>query len=70
MTDCNFCERRDVCAYEYKPCDCFDFRKFKPAPHVVCASCKGNGYDPYPLNCRTCNGCGAVPATTEARTDG
>jgi hypothetical protein len=28
--NCNTCDIEDQCGYEYKPCDCCDYRKFKP----------------------------------------
>lgn len=27
---CETCDLEPACGYEYKPCDCCDFRKFKP----------------------------------------
>lgn len=33
--NCRSCDREAECAYEYKPCDCCDYRKFKP--HVASA---------------------------------
>ncbi len=27
---CEICDIEDRCGYEYKPCDCCNYRKFKP----------------------------------------
>lgn len=27
---CSICDVEDKCAYPYKPCDCCNYRKFKP----------------------------------------
>lgn len=32
---CETCKRDKECAYEYKPCDCCNYRKFKPIPEPV-----------------------------------
>lgn len=29
---CDVCDVEKQCAYEYKPCDCCNYRKFKPKP--------------------------------------
>ena len=29
---CETCDVEKQCAYEYKPCDCCNYRKFKPKP--------------------------------------
>lgn len=64
MSDCNLCEREHVCDYQYKPwCDCVHYRKFVPAPMMNCGACDGSGWNPYPLRCRECKGCGMVRAT-------
>jgi len=30
--NCNTCDVEKQCAYEYKSCDCCNYRKFKPMP--------------------------------------
>lgn len=35
MSDCILCEVESQCGYEYKPCDCFQQRKFKPKDSTV-----------------------------------
>lgn len=30
--DCQSCDVEKECGYQYKPCDCFNYRKFKPLP--------------------------------------
>lgn len=30
--NCKTCNVEQQCAYEYKPCDCCNYRKFKPKP--------------------------------------
>ena len=58
MSDCNTCNGEHLCAYEYKPCDCFDKRKFKEKPGIVaCPVCIGRGVFPP---CNNCRGSGAV----------
>ena len=57
---CETCHSEKVCAYEYKPTECANMRKFKQHPDAIdCPKCKGSGYD-YPMMCRECNGCGQV----------
>lgn len=29
---CSVCNIEKECGYEYKPCDCCNYRKFKPKP--------------------------------------
>ena len=29
---CSVCDVEKDCGYEYKPCDCCNYRKFKPKP--------------------------------------
>lgn len=29
---CDVCDVEQLCGYEYKPCDCCNYRKFKPLP--------------------------------------
>ncbi len=31
-SNCNLCDIEKDCGYEYKPCDCCGYRKFKPKP--------------------------------------
>lgn len=33
-SNCNSCDAEADCAYEYKPCDCCNYRKFVPKPVV------------------------------------
>ena len=35
--NCNTCDVEEQCAYQYKPCDCCNYRKFKPKPDDVIA---------------------------------
>lgn len=66
MSDCDYCKLKDICIYEYKPCDCVHQRKFKQHPNLlVCASCDNTGYTPYPITCRECNGCGYIVDPTK-----
>jgi len=61
MSDCQHCNAEHLCIYEYKPCDCFDMRKFKPHPDMVgCDACEKSGVNPYPIMCKVCSGTGAV----------
>lgn len=61
MADCGSCEREAICEYQYKPCDCVGYRKFVPAASIsYCDACGGGGWNPYPIKCRSCNGCGHV----------
>jgi len=61
MSDCPTCVRAHLCNYEHKPCDCFDFRKYKEADGIEhCTKCNGDGYAPYPLVCQSCKGTGWV----------
>lgn len=42
---CGICDIETQCGYEYKPCDCCNYRKFKPIPEIEemkqCPSCGG-----------------------------
>lgn len=31
-SNCKTCDVEQECGYEYKPCDCCNYRKFKPKP--------------------------------------
>lgn len=31
-SNCSVCDVEQECGYEYKPCDCCNYRKFKPKP--------------------------------------
>lgn len=42
-SNCNVCDVEKQCGYEYKPCDCCNYRKFKQKPEQ-CDQCKGLGY--------------------------
>jgi RecJ-like exonuclease len=65
MSNCQSCKAEKLCVYEYKPCDCFDMRKFKAHPDMkVCEACDNSGTNPYPLPCKECNGLGVILATT------
>lgn len=58
MSDCQDCDRAGVCDYKYKPCECFDYRKFVPATMQNCSKCDGTGWSSYPIRCESCRGCG------------
>ena len=32
---CDYCDVEAKCGYEYKPCDCCNYRKFVPKPEPV-----------------------------------
>jgi hypothetical protein len=41
---CGICDRDSQCGYEYKPCDCCDYRKFKQkgtdmTHKLICVTC-------------------------------
>ena len=58
---CETCEAEKVCAYEYKPTECCDHRKFRRHPDAIeCTDCEGSGQNTYPMTCRACGGCGMV----------
>ena len=56
MSDCKYCDVENLCGYEYKPCDCVGYRKFKPLakseaptldpiqPHSVAKSINQSNY--------------------------
>jgi primosomal protein N' len=57
--NCQSCNYNSICAYPYKPCDCRDYLKFKLHSNAVeCDVCDSNGFNPYPIRCRSCNGTG------------
>ena len=57
---CETCSAEKVCAYQYKPTECANQRKFVMSPDAVdCPNCNGSGYA-YPWKCKPCNGTGLV----------